>query len=77
MVIKAVIFSRNHGLFYMSRNLIDGDEVSSFFAELSNELAVCRPDSHRDFRLVVNNRINWRQLRVDKRKNKQGQSDSG
>ena len=40
-------------------------------AEFGNEFAVSRPHTHRNFRFVVNDGVNRRQLRINQRKYKQ------
>ena len=65
MLIEAVIFCRNQSFFDERRNFVNRDEVAAFFAEFGNQLAVGGPDAHRDLRLVVDDGVNRRELRVN------------
>ncbi len=71
VLVKTVVLGGDNRLLNPIGNFVNRDEVSSFFAEFGNEFAVSRPHTHRNFRFVVNDGVNRRQLRINQRKYKQ------
>ncbi len=70
MLVEAVVFCRNQSFFDERRDFINRDEVAAFFAELGNEFAVRGPHTHRNLRLVVDDSVNRRELRVNEGEDK-------
>jgi len=74
--VEAVVLGRQDRLLDDRRDLADLDVVAPLLAKLADQLAVGGPHPQRDFRLVVGDAVDRRQIGVRHRKNEGGQQQT-
>ena len=65
MLVETVVFSGEHRVFHKRRHVLEMHEVTPLFAEFADQGALGAVDAKRNFRSVVGEGINRRQLFVD------------
>jgi hypothetical protein len=64
MLVEALVFSRQNGLFHDVRDVLDADQRAALFAEFPDQVPVGGIDTQRNLRLVVGQHLDRRQLGI-------------